>query len=265
MQLAGAMLERLGWLAREQGDSATAWRWMTESLALSREVGDTAGVAGTLVSMAGIAIVEEDPARAEALLAESGALAQHVTPDAYAWTLNHLGNAAQLRGDYARAAQLHRDSLALFSSDYHAGIRSAYHCLGESALGLGQLEEAARWLRQGLALSRRLNAWDGMAWCLAGLGSVAALDEEPEHAARLWGAAESLRQTIGCRPAPAARATYERAIASARAQLGEEAFAAAWAAGRAMTLEQAIAYALEGSTGDVEQPVRAVATSKQSG
>jgi hypothetical protein len=53
------------------------------------------------------------------------------------------------------------------------------------------------------------------------------------------------RQPIGCRPAPAARATYERAIALARARLGEEAFAAAWAEGRALSLEQALAEALD--------------------
>jgi hypothetical protein len=82
------------------------------------------------------------------------------------------------------------------------------------------LDEAARWLAQGLALSQTLFNQASMSWCLAGLGSVAALDEEPERAARLWGAAEQLRLAIGCRPAPAARTTYERAMAAARAQLG---------------------------------------------
>src|SRR5262249_52408681 len=144
-------------------------------------------------------------------------------------------------------AELHQESLAIFRSfgDQYFGLPWAYHSLGESALGLGNLAEAARRLAQGLALSQTLSDQASVVWCLAGLGSAAALDEEPERAARLWGAAERLRQTLGCRPAPAARATYERAMAIARAQLGEDAFAAAWAAGRAMTLEQAIAYALE--------------------
>jgi hypothetical protein len=44
---------------------------------------------------------------------------------------------------------------------------------------------------------------------------------------------------------PVARHDYDRDVAVARAQLGETAFAAAWAEGRAMTLEQAVAYALE--------------------
>jgi hypothetical protein len=99
-------------------------------------------------------------------------------------------------------------------------------------------------LAQGLALSQTLFNQASMSWCLAGLGSVAALDEEPERAARLWGAAERLRQAIGCRSAPAARATYEQALAVARTQLDDAAFAAAFAVGQALTLEQAIAEAL---------------------
>ena len=160
--------------------------------------------------------------------------------------LLYLGHAAQLHGAYDRAAQLHQESLAIFrsSGDQHPGPAGAYHSLGETALGQGRLDEAARWLAQGLALSRTLGDQAGSAWCLAGLGSAAGLDEAPERAARLWGAAERLRQTIGCRPPPAARATYERAMAAARAQLGDNAFATAWEAGRALTLEQAIVYAL---------------------
>ena len=91
------------------------------------------------------------------------------------------------------------------------------------------------------------------AWCLAGLGSAAAFDEEPERAARLWGAAERLRAALGCRPAPAARATYERAVALARAQLGEEAFAAAWAAGQALTLDRGDRRGVEPLSGEAAE------------
>jgi tetratricopeptide (TPR) repeat protein len=246
------ILERLGWVAREQGDSATAWLRMSESLALCRELGDPAYIAGTLTSMARIAIQEEDPARAEALLAESRALAQQggVDRSTIFWTLNHLGNAAQLSENYVRAAQLHQESLSMIQVEGRApsaASLSFYQSMGETTLGLGRLDEAAGWLAQGLAASQTLNEQPSIAWCLAGLGSAAALAEEPERAARLWGAAERLRQALGCRPARAARATYERALASARGQLGEEAFAAAWAAGHALTLEQAIAEACAAS------------------
>ena len=94
-----------------------------------------------------------------------------------------------------------------------------------------------------MALSKTVGSQTAIAWCLAGLGSVAALDEEPERAARLWGAAERLRQSIGCRPAPAARATYERAMALPRP--ARRGCLCGGVGGRvAMSLEQAIAEAL---------------------
>jgi predicted ATPase/class 3 adenylate cyclase len=238
----------IGQLAGDQGDSATAWAWLSESLALLRTLGYASSIAWALNKLAQVAILDEDPARAEALLAESRAIEQqeNLDPNLIGSTLNALGHAAQLRGAYDDAAQLHQESLECFQAfgDQHHALPWAYHGLGETALGQGRLDEAGRHLAQGLALSQALGDQASLAWCLAGLGSVAALDEEPERAARLWGAAERLRQAIGCRSAPAARATYERAMAAARAQLGDEAFAAAWAAGRAMTLEQAIAEAL---------------------
>jgi len=250
-------VEHLGNLAREQGDSATAWARLSESLAIFRELGNASSIAETLNHLAEVAILDEDAARAEALLAESRAIEQRENADPHqiGETLLYLGHAARLRGAYDRAAQLHHESLECFQAfgDQHFGLPWAYHSLGETALGLGNLAEAARWLAQGLALSQTLGDQASLAWCLAGLGSVAALDEEPERAARLWGAAERLRQAIGCRPAPAARATYERALAMARAQLDEAVFAAAWAAGRAMPLEQAIAEALEGAALDANE------------
>jgi len=242
------ILSRLGWLAREQHDSVTASAWLTESLALFRDLDEAQDIATTLNTLAGIAILEEEPARAEALLAESHAIEQreHLDPNTVGWTLNHLGHAAQLRGEYQRAAELHQESLAIFYTvgDRNYGLLWAYHSLGETAMGLGRLDEALSWLAQGLVLSQTLSDPASSAWCLAGLGSAAALDEEPERAARLWGAAARLRQAIGCRSAPAARATHERAMVAARAQLGEEGFAAAWKAGAALTLEQAITEAL---------------------
>jgi predicted ATPase/transcriptional regulator with XRE-family HTH domain len=239
-------LERLGSVAREQDDSATARARFSESLAIFRTLDDAHSIANALNTLAGVAIMEEDSARAEALLAKSRAIGQRAgtASDCLAWTLHQLGHVAQLQGAYDRAAQLHEESLAHFAaSDYPTGPPSAYHGLGAAALALGKSDEAAHWFTQGLALSQAESNLASLAWCLAGLGSAAALDEAPVRAARLWGAAEGLRHMIGCRRAPAARATDERALTVARSQLGDDAFAAAWAAGEALTLEEALAEA----------------------
>ncbi len=82
---------------------------------------------------------------------------------------------------------------------------------------------------------------EDIATCLEGLGAVGAVQGEQGWAARLWGAAEALRQQIGAPLPPVYRADYEHSVAAARAQLGEKTFAAAWAEGRTMTPEQALA------------------------
>jgi hypothetical protein len=66
----------------------------------------------------------------------------------------------------------------------------------------------------------------------------------PERAARLLGAADALRDAIGAPLPPVYRAAHEHDMATARTALGDAAFAAAWAAGRALALEQAVAEAL---------------------
>jgi DNA-binding CsgD family transcriptional regulator len=98
---------------------------------------------------------------------------------------------------------------------------------------------ARRLYEDSLVIVRKLGDKEFTASCLEGLGEAVAAQGEPVWAARLWGEAESLRQTIGAPKAPVDRVTYERALAQARAKLGEQAFRAAWAEGRAMSAAQA--------------------------
>jgi hypothetical protein len=74
---------------------------------------------------------------------------------------------------------------------------------------------------------------------------ASAAASQPEKAARVFGAAEALREAIGAPVPPVERPDYDRAVAAARARLGEVAFSSGWAEGRAMTLEQAMSYALK--------------------
>ncbi len=94
---------------------------------------------------------------------------------------------------------------------------------------------------QGLTIAREVGDKLNIASCLQGLASVAAAQGYLMWAARLWGAAEALRESIGAPVPPVYRTDYEQAVATARTQLGEKAFAAAWAQGRTMTPEQAVA------------------------
>ena len=76
---------------------------------------------------------------------------------------------------------------------------------------------------------------------LEGLAAAVAAQGNHVWAAHLWGAAEALRETIGTPLPPVDRASYHRAVEALRTQLGEQAFATAWAEGRTMSPEQALA------------------------
>jgi tetratricopeptide (TPR) repeat protein len=244
----------LGWSAREQGDAATARKYLEAGIALFRELGEQWDIAFGLVTLGEVAVMQEDAAEATALLEEGLALARaQQNRPCMPWALNHLGHVAQIQGEYKRARRLHEESLPLFHETAtlnlgNLGEAWANHGLGETALAEGDAELAATHLAKALVFFRDLGDRAGTSWCLAGLAGAAALDEEPERAARLWGAAEALRQSLGARHAPASRATRERLTAFAREQLGEEAFAAAWAEGQVMTMEQAIELAIQSET-----------------
>jgi hypothetical protein len=79
-------------------------------------------------------------------------------------------------------------------------------------------------------------------WNVWGLADVALAEGRPRRAAQLLAAARLIVENQQTHPVD--RDDYERDVALARAQLGEEAFTAAWAEGQAMSLEQAIAFAL---------------------
>jgi len=93
-------------------------------------------------------------------------------------------------------------------------------------------------------MSHELGDKADIARCLAGLGGVIQ-QGLPERGARLFGAADVLFDASSLVVDPLNRADHDRNLAAARAQLGDDAFAAAWEAGRALTLEQALAEALD--------------------
>ena len=80
-----------------------------------------------------------------------------------------------------------------------------------------------------------------MAYCLESLAVVVVAQGQLAWGVRLWGAVETVREVSSIPRPSAMRLGYEQSLATARAGLGEEAYAAVWAEGRAMTPEQALA------------------------
>jgi len=113
-------------------------------------------------------------------------------------------------------------------------------------LDQGDSERALALYQESWALARQFEFKEGIAQGLLGIGGVASAVRQAERAARLLSAAETLLDSIGLSVAvwPDVRADYERYVAAARAQLDEATFAAAWAEGRALSLDQIVAEVL---------------------
>jgi non-specific serine/threonine protein kinase len=134
------------------------------------------------------------------------------------------------------------EGLELFRS-YGASVSAAYnlHLLAYMDRKASRVEQARERLCEALRLAVPSSDKRVISYCLDGLASLAVDQQNWERAAHLAGAAESLRGSIG---APNDTTVEDDLLALAKNALGEAAFAQAWAEGRAMTLEQAIAFAL---------------------
>jgi len=111
-----------------------------------------------------------------------------------------------------------------------------------------EYEAARRYYLESLAVRQELGNKGGVAACLEGLAAAAGAAGQLPQAARQWGAAEALREALGASLAPQERADHDRQVAAVRIALGPAVFAAAWAEGRALPLDQALA-ALEAPDG----------------
>jgi len=94
-------------------------------------------------------------------------------------------------------------------------------------------------------MSKKLDAKGYVAESLEGFAALASAREETERAARLWGAAGALREALGIPWLLLERAVHEPHLIATRSELEEAVWMRAREEGRAMTMEEAVAYALE--------------------
>jgi tetratricopeptide (TPR) repeat protein len=163
--------------------------------------------------------------------------------------LMNMGYAGAVRGDFERAEALLEENLAMARELKHP------HFTAMSLLGLGIVAtrrgdhgQAKTLLEEGLVLSRKLGYIVSVAECLETLAGLAGALGDFPRAARLWGAADALREVTGCPWSRKERRLHEPYLAAARSRTDQATWEAAFTEGRSMTIEEAISYALEEST-----------------
>ena len=237
-------LELLGLLYETQGELERARHLYEESLVLRRELGNKGGIADSLFMLAQEHFLSQgDPLTVRALLEEGLALYREIGDRSRITGYYNLSARLALsQGDVATARQFAEESVAL---DRELGdqedIARSLSVLGEIEASQENYARARMLYEESLAIARKRGSKGGIALYKEAFASVVAAQGELTWAARLWGAAEVLREAIGAPRPPFERVRYERAVTAARAQLGEKSFATAWAEGRTMTPEQALA------------------------
>ncbi|MDQ3821178.1 MAG: tetratricopeptide repeat protein, partial [Acidobacteriota bacterium] len=191
-------------------------------------------------------IIGNNPASAASAIEEGLKLFREIGDKwGIATGLNYLGEILRQQGDYARAARAYEESLALNKEIGNTWvIVTSSANLGWVALHEGDYKRAEALFKGTLIPGRDLKAPYIVSEHLMALAGVAIQTGDADRAARLLGASDSLNETIGYVLGSFEREVFDRYVAAARGARGEEQFSSAWARGRAMTFEQAIAYAL---------------------
>jgi tetratricopeptide (TPR) repeat protein len=232
----------MGRTVHSQGDYRRAIALLEEAGALFRDLGAKQLFAWASIYLGGVAHDQGNDERAMAFLEESVTLFRDTgDKDGLALTLNVLGTVVHARGDDERATALYEESLGLWTTiGFKWGMALALSRLGAVAHAQGDDGKATALYEESLALRRELGNKHGLAECLEGLAGVAVAQQHLEHAARLLGAAQTLREASGAPLSPRERVRYDRNMSAVRAGLGEAAFASAWATGQVASLEHVI-------------------------
>ena len=199
--------DSLGYIAAYQGNFDEANSYNGQSLEISRELGDNLGIIDSLEIIAETTLIRGDYPQALTIFEEELELARNV---------NHINN-----------------------------ISYVVRRLGQIKLFQGELRPAINLFQESLSLNWQVGDKQAVAACLAAFGSVAMIRADMHRAAQLFGASEALSESIYSTLLPYDHDQYTRTVVALHNQLDKATFNSAWAAGRAMSMEQAIAFALE--------------------
>jgi predicted ATPase len=228
------------------GDRAGAAAALNEGVELARSTGDRRSLARALYNAAFAANEERDFDRARRMFEEAAGIARAEGMKlSVALSLIHLGYTAVLAGDFELAASRLNEGDDLFDElGETTWTPVARRYFGLLALLGGKIDEAESVFRSSLSEGREQAPQQDLPYWIEELAAVAAAKGEALRAATLWGATDALFEQRGLAIREENRQVRERFRDDVGGLLDGDPRAEAWAQGHAMTLQQAVAYAL---------------------
>jgi predicted ATPase/transcriptional regulator with XRE-family HTH domain len=223
-------------------DHKAGQRFAEEGVALCRKLNDSWGLAMGLTNLGRIEGTWGHDLAAESPLEEAAGLFRSIGDGwLLALPLNSLGAIAYRQGDYMKAQAAFEQALPCFRAvEDRRNTTQVLTNLGFVALARGEVDQARAIFAESLTFGREHSDQFNAPACLRGFAAVAVAADEPTRAIRLLAAADELFAATGATRWPAERLGGPVTGESLRAGLCQEAFAAAWAAGRQLSLSQVI-------------------------
>ncbi len=228
-----------------QGRYAVATKFLKESLSISRALVDADGTASVLRLLGDVEVAQGNLPVARRLFEESIAIWRELGKGRHALGLNSLAELLRAEGQLEEAVRLYEEALAI-NRERRSVVLVAINLLNLASVEAqrGRLAAArSRWAEIATVLGEDTKS-KAIAYNVLAVGAgILAAAGTGTRAARLYGASEAMRERLGLRTDPADEQFIAPAMARARRELGASAFAAAFAAGRALSYDQALAEA----------------------
>lgn len=241
------VLGNLGNLLRMQGDFAAARACHEQALAIQQPLGDAFGIGRSLDNLAIVLGSQGDYAQAAELLERALSLRRTLEDRRELLpTLVNLAIVSRRRGDRERAEQLYQEEVALaLAVDDPRSMSHGLQGLAELSVEAGDHRASLPYFCESLTLRQQVGNWPEIANSFIALARVLDHLGVAAPATILLGAADHLSQSQGRVFAPTYQAEQAAQRDKLRAVLGDAAFERAWAKGQALSLEAAVALALE--------------------
>ena len=215
--------------------------YLHESELLFRDLEDFGRLSWNLGKSGALAVQEGDYEAAQAMFEEALVLQEMMKLRETGWTLTYLGTLYTKLENYPLAEACYQRIVSNYGqTEFDNMVVIALDQLGNVYLRQGKLDQAEQSFIKNLQYHLRTNLW-GIAYSLERAASVAVKRRVPERGVKLYAWADTIRQ--GKRPF-AEQEDVDQDMLAIREMIDEEAFHMAYAEGRAMTTEEAIAYAL---------------------
>ena len=230
-----------------QDDIEAAEKFATESLRLARGTDDKYLISIALAELGNVKI-NYDLAQAKVLIEESLAIARELNDKrAISLRLNSLGEIARHQDDYESARKYYEEALTIAREEsIKISIPLITLNLAATECLLGNNQKTLSHALDSLKVSEEIEDKISIGIALSILAVLANAVGDVKKAARLFGAAQAIHNAVGFKIEKSDRKFIDPCLTEARTAIGDEAFDAAHAEGRQLSIEEAIAFVREG-------------------